>query len=167
MNRNPKYLGLIGECLCVVKKKALDICTVPTVKYGRGFVGGRSNNLRRKVWPFYQNRENIEKGGVFENFADHAKILLLQQDNDPKDSSELCQDIIYKSPQPPDFSLIELVWDDLDWKVKSQSLSCARQIWTLLQSKWEKFDEIILNNLIKISKVWGGNQKQRWSLRPT
>lgn len=70
MNRNPKYLGLIGECLCVVKKKALDICTVPTVKYGRGFVGGRSNNLRRKVWPFYQNRENIEKGGVFENFAE-------------------------------------------------------------------------------------------------
>lgn len=48
MNRNPKYLGLIGECLCVVQKKALDICTVPTVKYGRGFVGGRSNNLRRK-----------------------------------------------------------------------------------------------------------------------
>ncbi|CDQ78334.1 unnamed protein product [Oncorhynchus mykiss] len=40
-------------------------------------------------------------------------------------------------PQSPDLNPIEMVWDELDCRVKEKQPTCAQHIWELLQDCWK------------------------------
>lgn len=75
--------------------------------------------------------------------------------NEPK--QKRCEKVlkIMKWPsQSPDLSLIELVWDELDRKVKNRCPSSSAQLWEYLQSEWKSLDSEYFSKLIKrMSKI--------------
>ena len=74
----------------------------------------------------------------FDNF-------FLEQDNDPNHTSRLCKGYLTKKesdgvlhqmtwpPQSPDLNQIEMVWDELDRRVKEKQPASAQHMWELLQ----------------------------------
>uniref|UniRef100_A0A3P8RLB9 Tc1-like transposase DDE domain-containing protein n=1 Tax=Amphiprion percula TaxID=161767 RepID=A0A3P8RLB9_AMPPE len=71
------------------------------------------------------------------------------QDNDPKHTSRLCQGYLTKkesdgvlcqktwSPQSADLNPFEMVWDELDHRVKAKGPTGAQHLWELLQKCWK------------------------------
>ena len=43
--------------------------------------------------------------------------------------------------QSPDLNPIELVWDELDRRVKAKQPTSATHLWELLQQSWEELSE--------------------------
>lgn len=65
-------------------------------------------------------------------------------------------------PQSLNLSPIELVWNELDRRVKSRFPSSVRQIWTLLQSEWKKLDENYFQKPItRMVKIFKGVMKNK------
>ena len=52
-------------------------------------------------------------------------------------------------PQSPDLSPIELVWDELDRRVKSRQPSSVKQLWEYLQAEWKDITAAYLEKLLK------------------
>ena len=75
--------------------------------------------------------------------------FVFQQDNDPKHTSRLCKGYLTKKesdevlhqmtwpPQSPDLNPIEMVWDELDRRVKEKQPTSAQHVWELLQDCWK------------------------------
>ena len=42
-----------------------------------------------------------------------------------------------KPPQSPDLNPIEMVWDELDGRVKGKQPTSAQHVWELLQDCWK------------------------------
>lgn len=95
-----------------------------------------------------------------------GRCFIFQQDNDPKHSSKLYKGFleqkrneeilqIMKWPsQSPDLSPIELVWAELDRKVKNRCPSSSSQMWEYLQSEWQSLDSEYFGKLFKrMSKI--------------
>ena len=70
--------------------------------------------------------------------------FVFQQYNDPKHTSRLCKGYLTKEsdgvlhqitwpPQSPDLNPIEMVWDELDRRVKEKQPTSAQYMWELLQ----------------------------------
>ena len=70
--------------------------------------------------------------------------FVFQQDNDPKHTCRLCKGKLTKwsdgmlhqmtwSQQSPDLNPIQMVWDELDHRVKERQPTSAQQMWELLQ----------------------------------
>ncbi|MDF4419859.1 transposase, partial [Vibrio parahaemolyticus] len=84
----------------------------------------------------------------------------LQQDNDPKHTSKLCQRYLAKKEeegtlrmmtwpaQSPDLNPIELVWDELDRKVKNKQPTSAANLYEMLTEAWEEISSDYLMKLI-------------------
>lgn len=157
------------------EERALEACTVQTIKHGGGSV---------MVWGCFGNNKpghlikitgKLNKEGYLKILQENAipsginvigRNFVFQQDNDPKHSSKLCQEFleqkrsqkvlqIMKWPsQSPDLSPIELVWDELDRKVKSRCPSSSAQLWEYLQSEWKSLESEYFNKLIiRMSKI--------------
>ena len=74
--------------------------------------------------------------------------FIFQQDNDPKHTSRLCKGYLTKKesdgvlhqmtwpPQWPNLNPIEMVWDELDLKVKEKQPPSAQHMWEL-QDCWK------------------------------
>ena len=72
--------------------------------------------------------------------------FIFQQDNDPKHTSRLCKGSLTKKerhgmlhqmtwpPQSPDLNPVEMVWDEMDCRVKAKG---AQHLWELLQDCWK------------------------------
>ena len=87
--------------------------------------------------------------------------FILQQDNDPKHTSRLCQNYLRRKEQDgrleimewpaqsPDLNPIELVWDELDRRVKANQPSSATHLWELLQQCWEELSEQYLISIVE------------------
>ncbi|CDQ73639.1 unnamed protein product [Oncorhynchus mykiss] len=70
-------------------------------------------------------------------------------DNDPTHTSRLCKGYLTKKEsdgvlhqmtwplQSPDLNPIEMVWDELDRRVKEKQPTSAQHMWELLQDCWE------------------------------
>ena len=75
--------------------------------------------------------------------------FVFQQDNDPKHTSRLCTGYLTKkesdgvlhqmtwAPQSPNLNPIEVVWDELDCRVKKKQLTSAHHMWKLIQNCWK------------------------------
>ena len=87
--------------------------------------------------------------------------FILMQDNDPKHTSKLCQ-MYFKSKeeqhilqlmswpaQSADLNPIELVWDELDWKVKAKQPTSATHLWQLLQESWAELSSVCIQSLME------------------
>ncbi|KAF7662417.1 hypothetical protein LDENG_00236000 [Lucifuga dentata] len=82
--------------------------------------------------------------------------FILQQDNDPKHSSKLCQNYIHSKevlriktwpPQSPDLSPMDLAWDELDLKVQSKHPGNEKELLEFLKSTWESLPGIDFQKL--------------------
>ncbi|XP_073493617.1 uncharacterized protein [Phyllobates terribilis] len=82
-------------------------------------------------------------------------------DNDPKHTSRLCKGYLTKKesdevlrqmtwpPQSPDLNPIEMVWGELDRRVKAKGPTSAKHLWELLQDCWKTISGDYLLKLIK------------------
>ena len=52
-------------------------------------------------------------------------------------------------PQSPDLNPIEMVWGELDRRVKAKGPTCAKPLWELLQDCWKTISGDYLLKLIK------------------
>ena len=168
------------------EERASETCTVPTVKHGGGNV---------MVWGCFGNNKpgylvritgKLNKEGYLKILQDAAvpsglniigREFIFQQDNDPKHSSKLCQNFLKQKSdekilkimqwpsQSPDLSPIELVWDELDRRVKNSSPTSSEHLWELLESEWNNLDEDYFKKLtnrmprvcVEIIKAKGGH----------
>ena len=53
-----------------------------------------------------------------------------------KDSDEVLHQMTWP-PQSPDLNQIEMVWDELDPRVKEKQPTSAEHMWELLQERWK------------------------------
>ena len=81
--------------------------------------------------------------------------FLMQHDNDPKHTSPLCKRYLEKEsgrvlsmmdwpPQSPDLNPIELLWEQLDRKVRKKCPTSASHLWEIS----EKYHENYLFNTV-------------------
>lgn len=150
-------------------ERALAECVVPTVKHGGGSV---------MVWGCFGNSrvgDLIKIDGIL-NKEGYKKILeenalpsgqrligrgfVFQEDNDPKHSSKLCRGFLEEKqkrrvlnymhwpPQSPDLNPIELLWEELDRKVRLKGPTSKTNMWEILQDTW---NEITVETLFKLT----------------
>ena len=53
-----------------------------------------------------------------------------------KDSNEVLHQVTWP-PQSPDLNPIEMVWDEMDCRVKAKGPTSAQHLWELLQDCWK------------------------------
>ena len=79
--------------------------------------------------------------------------FIFQQDSDPKHTSGLCKGYLLCQmtwpPQSPDLNPIEMVWGELDRRVKAKGPTSAKHLWELLQDCWKTISGDYLLKLIK------------------
>ena len=88
--------------------------------------------------------------------------FVLMQDNDPKHTtSKLCQSYIKSKEeqhifqlmswpaQSADLNPIELVWNELDRKVRAKQTITTTHLWQLLQESWIELFSVYLQSLVK------------------
>ena len=87
--------------------------------------------------------------------------FILQQDNDPKHTSRLCKDYLTKKesdgvlhqmtwpPQSPDLNPVQMVWDEMDHRVKTKGPTSAQHLWELLQDCWKTISSDDLMKLME------------------
>ncbi|KAK9498945.1 hypothetical protein O3M35_003479 [Rhynocoris fuscipes] len=85
--------------------------------------------------------------------------FIMQQDYDPKHSSKLCKEylqekenegilkIIQWPVQPPDLNHIELLWEELDKKVRDVAPTSQHHLWERLKSYWDNLSFDALDKL--------------------
>ena len=129
-------------------------CVTPTVKHGGGsvmiwgsFAGSRVGDLHRVTGTLNQKGDHsiLQHHAIPSGLRLVGQGFILQQDNDPKHTSRLCQNYLRRKEQDgrlqimewpaqsPDLNPIELVWDKLDRRVKARQPASATHLWEPLQ----------------------------------
>uniref|UniRef100_A0A672IYI2 Transposase Tc1-like domain-containing protein n=1 Tax=Salarias fasciatus TaxID=181472 RepID=A0A672IYI2_SALFA len=141
-------------------ERMLPQCVASTVKHGGGsvmiwgcFAGSRVGDLFRVRGTLNQNS--------YHSMLQLGQGFIFQQDNDPKQKSKLCQNYLVKKEeagklenmerpaQSPDLNPIELVWDEIDRRVKAKQPTSATHLWELLQQTWEELSEDSLISVVE------------------
>ena len=138
------------------------MCVTPTVKHGGGSVAIWGSFAGSRVGDLYRVTGTLNQKGYHSILQRHAitsglclvgQGFILQQDNDPKHTSRLCQNDLKRKEQDgrlqimewpaqsPDLIPIELVCDELDRRVKAKQPTSATHLWELLQQCWEELSE--------------------------
>ena len=88
-----------------------------------------------------------------------GRNFIMQQDNDPKHTSKLCTTYLEKKEaagilsvmkwpaQSPDLNPIELLWEQLDQKVREKFPTSQSDMWNLLQQAWNEITPEYLTKL--------------------
>ncbi|MDF4290226.1 transposase, partial [Vibrio parahaemolyticus] len=133
-------------------------CLVPTVKHGGGGVMVWGCFAGDTVGDLFKIEGTLNQHGYHSILQRHAippglrlvgRSFIFQQDNDPKHTSRLCKGYLTKKesdgvlrqmtwpPQSPDLNPIEMVWGELDRRVKAKGPTSAKHLWELLQDCWK------------------------------
>lgn len=153
-----------------VGERMVPQCVTSTVKHGGGSVMVWGCFAGSRVGDLYRVRGTLNQNGYHSILQRHAipsgmrligQRFILQQDNDPKHKSKLCQTYLRKKEQDgklenmewpaqsPDLNPIELVWDELDRRVKAKQPTSATHLWELLQQSWEELSEEYLISIVE------------------
>ncbi|KAF2903887.1 hypothetical protein ILUMI_02289 [Ignelater luminosus] len=144
-------------------------CVVGTVEHGGGslmvwgcFGNNKTEDLHRIEGTL--KKERYKK--ILENHALPSgrrligRGFIFQQHNDPKHSFKLCKSFLSEKKrrreivvltwplQSPDLNAIELLWEELDSKVRKNFPKSDNRLWELLQATWQEIDTKILDKLI-------------------
>lgn len=132
-------------------------CTTPTVKHGGGSVMVWGCFAADKVGDLHKVQGILNQHGYHSILQRHAlpsgrrlvgANFVLQQDNDPKHTSKLCKAYLAKKEdagvlsvmtwpaQSPDLNPIELLWDELDRRVRAMRPVNVNQLWEYLNQAW-------------------------------
>ena len=65
--------------------------------------------------------------------------FIFQQDNDPKHTYRLCKGYLTKNESDGMLHLnpVQIVWDEMDHRVKAKVPTSAQHLWELLQDCWK------------------------------
>lgn len=151
------------------EERVSDQCVASSIKHGGGSV---------MVWGCFGNNslgdlKRIEEKLIKESYRSilqrHAipsgkRIIggnfVFQQDNDPKHTLKLCQNYLQQKKragelqimvwpaQSPDLNPIELLWDELDQKVRKTCPTSQTDLWSKLLEEWQKITPEMLQKLI-------------------
>ena len=135
----------------------LEECLTPSVKHGGSNVMVWGCYGGGKVGDLYRVKGILKEEGYHSILQCRAipcgrcliwANFLLQQDNDPKHSSKLCNNYLEKKQsggilsimewpaQSPDLNPIELLWEQLDRMVRKKCPSSQYNLWEVLQEAW-------------------------------
>ena len=141
----------------------------PTVKHGGSvmiwgsFAGSRVGNLHRvtDTLNLKGNHSILQRHAIPSGLHLVGQGFILQQDNNPKHTSRLCQNYLIRKEQDsrlqimewpaqsPGINPIKLVWDELDRRVKAKQPTSATHLWELLQQCWEELSEQYLISIVE------------------
>ncbi|XP_054872834.1 ubiquitin-conjugating enzyme E2Ka (UBC1 homolog, yeast) isoform X1 [Amphiprion ocellaris] len=92
---------------------------------------------------------------------DPQDAVVANQDNDPKHTPRLCKGYLTKKendgvlhqmtwpPQSLDLNPVQMVWDEMDHRVKAKGPTSAQHLWELLQECWKTISGDYLMKLIE------------------
>ena len=144
-------------------------CLVPTVKHGGGSVtvwgcfGGENVELIHRIEEIMTKeiyREILEQQVLPSGERLFPDQYVFMHDNDPKHTSKICKSyledlqnqkvlkIMDWPPQSPDLNPIELLWEELDRKVRETQPSSLENLWNILQEQWNAIQPETLRKLI-------------------
>lgn len=136
------------------QEKILPDCVVPTVKHDGGLVMIWGSFCAAGVGDIVKIDGILKKEQYKIILEQHAissgerligKPFVLQQNNDPKHSSKLCREYVASKetkgilknmvwpPQSPDLNFIELIWDELDQRVRRYCPTSEKSLWEILK----------------------------------
>ncbi|XP_073531794.1 mRNA-capping enzyme isoform X3 [Phyllobates terribilis] len=133
-------------------------CLVPTVKHGGGgvmvwgcFAGDTVGDLLKIEGILNQHGYHsiLQRHAIPSGLRLVGPSFIFQQDNDPKYTSRLCKGYLTWPPQSPYLNPIEMVWCELDRRVKAKGPTSAKHLWELLQDCWKTISGDYLLKLIK------------------
>ena len=159
-----------------VGERMISACVVPTMKHGGG--GGMVWGCLASdtVSDLFRIQGTLNQHGyhsILQKYAIPSGLLFVglsfvfQQDNDPKHTSRLCKGYLAKEsdgvlhqmtwpPQSPNLNPIEMVWDELDRRVKKKQPTSAQHMWDLLQAFLMKLVERMQRVCKAVIKATGG-----------
>ena len=161
------------RCVFVRRRKGEQMVSthmVPTVKHGGGgvmvwgwFAGDTVGDLFKIEDTLNQHGYHsiLQRRAIPSGLRLVGPSFIFQQDNDPKHTSRLCKGYLTKKesdgvlcqmtwpPQSPDLNPIEMVWDEMDRRVKAKGPTSAQHLWELLQDCWKTISGDDLMKLIE------------------
>lgn len=151
------------------REKMLPACIIPTVKHGGGSVMVWGCFSRAGVGDLVKIEGIMKKEQYLDILKNNAvpsgsrligKKIVLQQDNDPKHTAKICKMFVEQQeqegtlknmewpPQSPDLNPIELLWEELDRKVRQQCPTSQTTLWAILQDSWQSISDETIEKLI-------------------
>jgi hypothetical protein len=137
----------------------ISACVIPTVKHGGGWFGGALLvTLLVIYFKFKAHITSMTTTALCSNTPSHLVCSqwdyhLFYNRTMTQHTSRLCKGYFTKKesdgvlhqmtwpPQSPNLNTIEMVWDELDRRVKEKQPASAQHIWELLQDCWKSFPD--------------------------
>lgn len=151
-------------------EKMIPQCIVPTVKHGGGsvmvwgcFSGHGTGELVKidGIMKKEQYKNILVRHAIPSGLREIGRGFVFQQDNDPKHTSKICRNYLERKeadgvlenmtwpPQSPDLNPIELLWEELDRKIRTSCPTSAENLWEKLKEAWSSLEQRTLDKLVE------------------
>ena len=152
------------------EEKMLTQCLVPTVKHGEGsvivwgcFSQDGVGDLRKidGIMRKEHYRGILETSAIPSGLRLIGDNFILMHDNDPKRTALLCRNYLEPKkaenvlrvmtwpPQRPDLNPIELLWDELDRKIRTVCPASKFHLCNIIEQEWNNIQKETIRKLIQ------------------